>query len=158
MPDNKELLVSLLRDVNRSLGKYVKEVFATYNIPVSMMVCVRVIRAEPGITISQLARKTGIVKSHISNTIKDLEQRGWVEKKADVSDQRILRLHLTRPAIEQFELIGKDISNEINLLVSELSEEHALALIEGLQEIKAALNTAQERKSLTYCKDGEIKS
>ncbi len=62
------------------MGKYVKDILATHDIPVTTMIITRELRNDPGITVSDLARKTGIVKSHISNLIREMDERGWVGK------------------------------------------------------------------------------
>ncbi len=135
-----EELVELLHDVNRSMGKYAREVLFQHDLPFSMLIISKHIRLEPGITISELARRTGIAKSHISNLIRELEQRGWVEKKSDASDQRILRLYLSQPASADIQLLGKRIRQQFNDLLADIPDQRAMQLIEDLTEIKAALD------------------
>ena len=53
-----EMLIDLLREVNRGIGKYVREILAEHDIPVTNMIMARQIGKAPGITISALARKT----------------------------------------------------------------------------------------------------
>lgn len=149
-----EELVSLLREVNRGLGKYPRQVLSEHGIPFSMMMISKQIKAEPGITISELARRTGIAKSHISNSIRDFDQRGWVEKRSDASDQRILRLYLTPSATEELALVGTKIRENLNALVADIPEQRARELVEGLSEIKSALEKYQENNSLEpFCKE-----
>jgi len=146
LPDKYEILVELLRDVNHGMVKRVREVLAQHELPFTMMIISKQIAHEPGITISELARRTGIAKSHISNNIRALNQRGWVEKRGDNADQRLMRLYLTEPALEHFMLMKKEIKRELSSLVSDITEERALNLIDGLQEIKAALAQGEPDK------------
>ena len=134
-----EMLIDLLREVNRGIGKYVQEILAEHDIPVTNMIMARQIGKAPGITISALARKTGMAKSHVSNIIRELQQRGWVEKKEDAGDQRVIKLYLTPAAAEYLDTIRQDIRNKINELVADVPEQEALDLIKGLTDIKAAL-------------------
>ncbi|MGE5415862.1 MAG: MarR family winged helix-turn-helix transcriptional regulator [Acidobacteriota bacterium] len=147
MPEQQERLIELLRDVNRGISRYVKDVFTDHDIPVAVMIATRQIAREPGITISELARQTGIAKSHISNTIADLEQRGWVEKKADHDDQRIFRLYLTPSASENLEIISLDIRRKLSVLVADIPDERAAELIASLRDIKEALSKAQTNQA-----------
>lgn len=149
MPTKHESLIELLRDVNRGIGRFIKDILADYDLPMTMMLATHQIARTPGITVSELARQTGIVKSHISNTIRDLEQRGWVEKKPDDDDQRILHLYLTPSAHEQLETIRSDIRCRLGILVSDIPDDRAIALIEGLNEIKEALNSMQNTSNHT---------
>lgn len=143
---NHEILIDLLREVNRDIGKYVRDVLAAHDIPVTSMMMVRNIGAEPGITISALARKTGIAKSHVSNIIRGLEQRGWVEKKEDACDQRILKLYLTPLAAENLRIIRQDIRKKVNALVADIPEQAALDLIKGLKDIKNVLQRSRNEE------------
>lgn len=140
MSTDSENLIDLLRDVNRGIGKYVKEVLAEHDIPITIGMISRQIASEPGITISELARRTGIAKSHISKNILELDKRGWVEKKADVADQRLLRLYLTPAANQHLAIARADVRQRINQLVAGISSEKTEELISGLAQIKVALD------------------
>src|SRR5690606_19805586 len=54
----------------------------------------------------ELARRVGAAKSHASTTVEQLVQDGYVEKRADPSDQRVLRLHVTEAARRMFAGLG----------------------------------------------------
>jgi DNA-binding MarR family transcriptional regulator len=138
-------MIELLREVNHSIGKYIKEVIVRHDTPPTTMIITRHIWAEPGITISELARRTGIAKSHISNTIRDLDEKGWVEKKADAADQRLIHLHLTYLAIEELAQVRIDIRQRLRALVSSIPEQQAADLVTGLKAVKSALDQAQEK-------------
>lgn len=73
MPNIHEELVELLREVNRGLGKFARDVLSEHGIPFAMLMISKQIKAEPGITISELARRSGIAKSHISKSIQDFD-------------------------------------------------------------------------------------
>ncbi len=135
-----ERLVELLRDVNRSMGKSVREILNEDGIPFSMMVIIKNLRMVPGITTSELSRRTGIAKSHVSNIIRQLNAKGWVEKRTDAADQRILRLYLAPTANAEMQTLGGKIRAQLNTLVADLPEERVVQLIEGLSELKAILD------------------
>lgn len=139
MPDTNEELVSLLREVNRDVSKFARDVMSEHGIPFAMLMISKQLKAEPGITISELARRSGIAKSHISNSIRDFDQRGWVEKKSDTSDQRILRLYLTESANRELDLVSIQIRQELTTLVADIPDHRARELVEGLRELKLAL-------------------
>jgi len=141
-----EQLIDLLREVNRDLGRYVKEILLAHDVPPAAMSIIREIRSEPGITISELARRTGIAKSHISNMVRDLEGRGWGEKRPDDKDQRLLRLFICPAVSTQLAEVRQDIRSQIGLLVADISEERARDLAAGLAEIKQALAQQTTRR------------
>jgi len=134
-----EQLIDLLREVNREMGKYVKEILVAHDIPVASMIIARELKNEPGITISELARRTGMAKSHISNLVRDLEERDWVEKRPDTSDQRILRLYLSHDVSAHLTAVRQDIRAQMGTLVADISDERTRELVAGLEEINQAL-------------------
>ena len=142
MPESSEHLFELLRGVNRGISKLVKDLLAEQDLPVVMMMMARQIGAEPGITISELARRSSIVKSHISNTIRELEGRGWVERRADDDDRRLVRLYLTQSAAEELGQIRKNIREQFNTVIADVSEEQVNDLIRGLEELREAIGNA----------------
>lgn len=134
-----EQLVDLLLEINHGMGKYARDVMAEHDMPFSLLMISKQIKTEPGITISEMARRTGIAKSHVSNQIRKLEERGWVEKRADASDQRILRLYLSEPASQELVLLGAKIRRQFNVLVADIPEKRAQELLIDLADIKQAL-------------------
>ncbi|MGE5454643.1 MAG: MarR family winged helix-turn-helix transcriptional regulator [Methylocystaceae bacterium] len=146
MSNTNELLIDLLREVNRGLGKFVKDILAEHDLPITMGIVTRQIGSTPGITISELSRLTGIAKSHISKTIRELDERGWVEKREDSTDQRLLRLYLNPIAIKYLEQARQDIRQRINELVADIPEERAIELVVGLTDIKAALEQVHQKE------------
>ncbi len=143
---NHELLIDLLHQVNRKLGEKGKEVFAQHKFPITTMIIAKQISLEPGISISELARKTNIAKSHISNIIKDLYGRGWVEKHPDARDQRIIRLFLSPAGSEHLGVIGREVRQRFTQLLASIPESRAAQINDALQEILTALETAQTKE------------
>lgn len=50
---------------------------------------------EPGLSQNGLAARLRLEKSSVSRIVTALEKRGWVVRKRDPSDNRIVRVHLT---------------------------------------------------------------
>lgn len=146
MTVHHELLIELLRTINRSLSDEVKQLLAQHELPLSSMLITRQIKLEPGISLSELARKTGIAKSHVSNVIKDLTKRGWVEKQPDPRDQRLLRLFLSPLALHYLGIIGQDVRQHFSALLGDLSENRSLEIIKDLQELLLVLESAQGKE------------
>lgn len=146
MLTQQELLVELLREVNRSLGNHIKDTLAGRKIPAAAVVIMRKIMAEPGITVSELARKTGFAKSNVSGVVEELSRQGWVEKRGDPADHRILRLYLTDSARTLLAAIKADIRKRLGSMLSCISENRAAELVECLQEIHQALKQAGRKE------------
>ncbi len=143
MSDVHEQLTEILHDINRNMGKYARDVLSKHDMPFSLLIISKHIKVEPGITISEMARKTGIAKSHISTQIRKLEERGWVEKRSDASDQRILRLYLSQPGSDELFLLRKKIRQQMNDLLVDIPELRAQELLVDLTELKQAIDNKQ---------------
>lgn len=99
--------ISLLwRHVNRQMRELMYRAGKEFDVPPFSFMLLRHIKEEPGITLSELARRVGAAKSHASTTVEQLVQDGYVEKRADPSDQRVLRLHVTEAARRMFAGLG----------------------------------------------------
>ena len=89
-----------------------------------------------GVTVSALAKKNGVTKSHVSQILKVLEARGLIVRKQDPNDRRTTLVFLSEKADDQFknvknhshitgqalEIMGKDKSETLINLINELSE------------------------------------
>src|SRR5690606_40015840 len=101
-----EEIAVLGQHVNREMRALMLRAGKEYELPPFSFMLLRHIKEEPGITLSELARRVGAAKSHTSTTIEQLVQEGYVEKRADPSDQRVLRLHATEAAMRMFARMG----------------------------------------------------
>ncbi|MGB9847163.1 MAG: MarR family winged helix-turn-helix transcriptional regulator [Desulfotomaculales bacterium] len=146
MQTRHELLIELLQEVNRGFREHIRGVLDGYKLPVAAMTVLKMIREEPGITVSELARRTGFAKSNVSNMIDWLGRQGWVEKRTDRADQRILRLYLTDSAAGFLTAIKAEVRRRIGDLVSGIPENRTGELIEGLREVHEALKKAKEKE------------
>lgn len=144
MPGTHEQLVDLLRDVHHSLGQHFKGILETHNLtPPAIMLCNQ-IRQEPGITLSEAARRTGIAKSHVSKILRDLEERGWLLREADAQDQRLARFYIDEQGQKELLQIRSQILARLNDLVASIPEQQAAAAIQALTCLKAVLQSRRD--------------
>lgn len=129
----------LLQEVARGLRDHLQEVCAEFGLPLIIVAVLRQIDHEPGVTVSELARRSGIVKSHVSRTIEDLVQRGYVEKRPDPADQRLQRLHLTPAARDLLGRMRQAMRRRLAPVVEAVPAEAAAGLVRGLQALRAAM-------------------
>lgn len=143
MAEPHEILADLLQTVNRGIWDNIRGVVHEHRLPVVSMVVMRQIGHEPGITIGELSRRTGVAKSHISNTVESLAQKGLIEKRPDPADQRLVRVFPTEQAEARHRQIHAEIKSQLSEVLASVPPEKVAALIDGLQALKAAL---EERK------------
>ncbi|GAW91389.1 MarR family winged helix-turn-helix transcriptional regulator [Calderihabitans maritimus] len=146
MSHTHDMLIELLREVNRGLAEQIKKILTEHQLPLTTIMITGQVKRKPGVTVSELARRTGFAKSHISKAVKELAKKGWIQKKTDPADQRRVRLFLSEDAEDQLAQVRERIRQQIAEVVSHLSEDKAAAMIEGLKEIRAALEITEQGK------------
>lgn len=130
-----ELLLNLVCEVSTEFEIQMKKTGNEFSY--KAMQIISQIREEPGITISEIARRTGIAKSYVFRIVKELYQKEWIEKKADSSDQRILRLYFNQSGIEHVKKIS--VRQWIEDALENVEKDRVNEMIAGLKEFKATL-------------------
>ena len=81
-----------------------------------------------GVTLSELAKMLDVSAATASISIKRMEKSGFIEKRPDEKDARIIRLYPTELAKKTPEIIKEHIDNMDKRLKQDMSEEEALEL------------------------------
>jgi DNA-binding MarR family transcriptional regulator len=63
---------------------------------------------HPGAMPSQVAFATGLQRSNLSTVLRGLEEKGLIERVADPDDGRWVRIHPTRKAIRNYEIVRRE--------------------------------------------------
>jgi DNA-binding MarR family transcriptional regulator len=144
MADRHEVLVELLQAVNKGMFDQVKDLFDKYGFPAASMMIMHQIRDHHGLTVSEVSRRSGLAKSHVSKTIDGLVEQGIVEKRPDMSDQRLVRLYTTDKATQHFGPMRAEIRQRLSALVSRLPEEKVDSVVDGLLALKSVLSSGKD--------------
>src|SRR5499427_10919162 len=67
----------------------------------------RLIGLSPGLSQQELARRLAILPSQLVSLLDELEERGFLERRADATDRRTYALHLTTAGRDVLEQIGR---------------------------------------------------
>lgn len=105
----------------------------------------RYIDRNPGATPSEVADATGVFRSNLSTALRELERLGFVEKRSNPSDGRVIRLFSTAAAAENLALIKAGWSESARLGLGSL--EGVAATTALLENMAARLVAA--RRTLT---------
>lgn len=100
MNASPELLEALCRDLRRSfrdLSQVTELELAPLGITASDRAILEFLARETApVSLSELARRTSVSRQHVHQTIRRLQNPGWVESVAGPDDRRIVQLRLTR--------------------------------------------------------------
>ncbi|WP_019373176.1 MarR family winged helix-turn-helix transcriptional regulator [Melaminivora alkalimesophila] len=129
----------LWRQLNRQMHERFRATFRESDIQPHAFFMLRQITTNPGVTVSELARRVGMVKSHVSKTVDQLTRQGYLEKRADEADQRLVRLYATRSAqslMAETEAIARRAWDEV---LDRVAPEQLETVAEGLRILLSAL-------------------
>lgn len=143
MAERLEVLEQLFKAVHRGLHEIMKEALRNRGLPVQSMTVISQVLKSPGITISELARSTGMAKSHVSNMVESLSAMGLLEKCQDSSDQRLVHIYATAKAQTEFKQIRESLRKRFSAAVSALPDEKVEAIIDGLRSLRIAFEQAE---------------
>ncbi len=95
MPEPRAELGELWRSVNREILERLREAFRGCDLHFGVLFVLRSIHRQPGVTVGELTRQSGMVKSQVSKLVDQLVRRGYVRKESDPADQRLVRVYGT---------------------------------------------------------------
>ncbi len=90
-----------------------------------------IITKNPGITQDELASELCINKSNVTRGLNNLEERGFVERKADEKDKRILRVYPTDKMLQAFPEI-KEVLREWNRYLTDDIDENEIKIFQSV--------------------------
>ncbi|GAA1359497.1 MarR family winged helix-turn-helix transcriptional regulator [Arthrobacter rhombi] len=91
-------LAAALVDTSEHIKRAAQEATGYRPLPNGMFDILRVIEANPGITVAQVASRLDRQFSNVSTQLKNLADRGLVTRNRDSSDKRYVTLHATAGA------------------------------------------------------------
>lgn len=102
--------------------------------PPHLDIMINLYRRE-GISQQELARKLLVGRSNMSMLLPQLEKRGLIDRRADVRDKRVLRLHLTEEGRAVTEQAMQIQTALIDTVMATSSEERCLMVADHMEKI-----------------------
>lgn len=90
---------------------------------------------KEGTPSTKLGPKMGMEPRSLTRMIKSLEKRGWIEKKHDKSDKRLVKLHLTEEGKRLRQKTKEVVIHFNNRLYEEIGEKELKTCFNVLQQI-----------------------
>lgn len=103
---------------------------------------------RPGASQSELADMMEIEKAPAGKIVDRLEERGWVERRADPVDRRINRIFLTERGERVFAVISPVARSTVSDAVADLSDREVAILMQLLERVKSRLGELAESDRL----------
>ena len=90
---------------------------------------------KEGTPSTKLGPKMGMEPRSLTRMIKSLEKKGWIEKKHDESDKRLVKLHLTEEGKRLRQKTKEVVIHFNNRLYEEIGEKELKTCFNVLQQI-----------------------
>lgn len=129
----KSELWSNLYEVKIGLRKMVEPVLQSEGL--SMVQAYILLRLSEGdiANISSLCKDIGINQGNVSSMCKLMEKTGLILRRRSQEDERIVTLSITEHGKQKIERM-KSRTNELDKILSQVSEEKLLTIIKGMHE------------------------
>jgi len=143
MPEPRAEIGELWRTVNHEIHDRFRQAFRGCDLPVGALILLRLIAHEPGMTVSEVARRSGMVKSHVSNVVEQLVRRDYVEKRPDTADLRLLRVYAKQGATGGMAEMEDRAHSVWSAVMDEVPEGQLADVAHGLRILLAALQKSR---------------
>jgi DNA-binding MarR family transcriptional regulator len=90
-------------------------------------------------SMSDIGKCLSMPKPHVTVIVDKLIEEGYVERQSDPNDRRVVNILLTEKGLEDFENIKQEISENLKIKLSRLSDEEQEILADASQKVREIL-------------------
>lgn len=144
----RDEIARLFHQIQREIRERMRRSFRDCQLPFGALHLLKEVQGEPGVTVNEVARRTGLAKSHVSKMLDHMVQHGYVSKETDPADQRLLRIYLTPAGREMAEDLERRVRRVWAEVVEAVPESQVDEVLRGLRAMHAAV-TASDREADT---------
>jgi DNA-binding MarR family transcriptional regulator len=144
----KQLDSKILREIgtlSRSIHSICDTKFKELKLQKGQFIYLTRICENPGINFIDLTMLLKIDKTSTTKAIQKLETEGYIERKKDIKDKRIIRLYPTEKGLKSYEDIINEENKNIAICLRDLSEDEKNIVTELI--IKMSKNIESEWKA-----------
>ena len=138
-PDDDHYIGYTITDVARLLRTVFERRVRCLGLTRAQWVVIARIHRNPGLSQTEIADLLEIEKATAGRLIDRMELKGWLERRADPSDRRINRLHLTEQAEHLHALIWPIAETTVDDALRDLSSAERRTLSKLMRRVKQQL-------------------
>ena len=144
-PDDEHYIGYSITDVGRLLRTVFERRVRAFGLTRAQWLVIARVRRRPGMSQSEVADLLEIEKASAGRLIDRMEAKGWLQRRDDVSDRRINRLHLTPEGERLHAAIWPIAEATVDTALGDLSAEERRQLTGLMTRVKAKLQALAER-------------
>ena len=137
----KPTLGQLLAKVSRLVGTRMREKLEEFGLPHSHAMILFHLWRKDGLAQNILAKTLHITPPTATSTLQRMERDGWIERKRDDSDQRIVRVYLTEKSGVVRDGARKVFEELDRELASVMTDQERRIMIDSLLKVQSHLSS-----------------
>ncbi|HEY8346578.1 MAG TPA: MarR family transcriptional regulator [Symbiobacteriaceae bacterium] len=145
MTGQRTELMDLWHHLTHAIHDRFRPIFREFNLPPMTLILLKQVNHHPGITLSELARRAESAKSYVSRMVDSLVAEGYLERRPDPADQRLIRLFPTDLARSRLDALESRIREEWAQVTAELSQADTEAVVRSFRVLLEALRRTRNR-------------
>lgn len=139
-PDNVGRLINLFFMTTRSLHKHIQKAEVVKALSLLQFIAMRVVVEEDSISMKDMARILSITPASATSLINGLVKMGALERIADNSDRRIIRLRATAYGRKTLNAAESRAKKELKSVFVQLTDSDRNTMIVVLEKLSAILS------------------
>lgn len=128
-----------------NIAKLYNEMTAQFGGTISMAFVLLALYEEEGVPVTKIAPRIGMEPNSLSRVLKELENKGVLERKKNHSDSRIVNIVLTEQGKRLRKYALKSVFNLEKNVKEDISEDDLIGFFNVLEKIPAAINKIQQK-------------
>jgi DNA-binding MarR family transcriptional regulator len=143
--ENRALLCA--RTLVDRMRTFYRELERMTGAPISLHRALVCIGNDPGLPASRLAEQLGMQRPAVSQMLRNLETRGWIERRRSDGDQRAIQIHCTAAGRQILNATAGRAVFTLQRAVRNLPNASLTRLADGIDQLLAELpQTVEPRK------------
>ncbi len=128
-----------------NIAKLYNEMTAQFGGTISMAFVLLALYEEEGVPVTKIAPRIGMEPNSLSRILKELENKGVLERRKNHSDSRIVNIVLTEQGKKLRKYALKSVFKLEKNVKEEISENDLIGFFNVLEKIPNAINKIQEK-------------
>jgi len=129
--DNRPLML-VIKHTYKEWTNYMRKLALEAGIPDSYRMIVMYLSRNPGASQKDLAEYCDMTPAAVSQTIREMQLTGYINKESSLGDRRLVQLYLTEKGKSSAERIRTRIHEADKIITSAITKEKEEELIEAL--------------------------
>lgn len=136
-------LVILAYDLKNILRERVAPVCQEHGITLQQLHVLVMLQQQPGVMLSELSLRAGILRTNFSAICRTLESYGFIERRRNDQDRRACELFITEQGGELLEAIMQTVRQKNERLFMGEAPETVATIIEGFHALESLMVKAR---------------